>query len=434
MHLTEQEAAWLAGDAGPAIRRAMEIVVALGKIYGAERLIPVASVQISGVSYRNIGAAGLDFLRRWAEEGARVRVPTTLNPTAMDMAAWRAQGFDPAFAAKQQEVVEVFARMGVGGGQPIPTCTPYLIGNVPAPGEHIAWAESSAVSYANSVLGARTNREGGPGAIAAALTGRTGAYGLHLDAARRATLRVKVTAPLHSIPDFSALGAIVGRAARKRSPYFEGLPLAKGDDLWREKLKALGAAMAATGAVALYHVAGVTPEAATPAILALDHETPSPSASRPSSLPDVSCGRNGGKLVVDDLTPGYAQLNDDVASVDLVWIGCPHASPAEIALVAEAVRGHRLRAPLWITCARPVKDAAAAQGLAAEIEAAGGRIIADACMAIAPVKDLGFECVATPSAKGAFYLRNLAGVAAHFGTLEQCVAATITGNWQRHRV
>ncbi|NBD36018.1 MAG: DUF521 domain-containing protein [Chloroflexi bacterium] len=407
MHLTEQETAWLAGDAGPAIRRAMEIVVALGKIYGAERLIPVASVQISGVSYRNIGASGLDFLRRWAEEDARVRIPTTLNPTAMDMAAWRAQGFDPAFAAKQQEVVEVFARMGVGGGRPIPTCTPYLIGNVPAPGEHIAWAESSAVSYANSVLGARTNREGGPGAIAAALTGRTGAYGLHLDAARRATLRVEVTAPLHSIPDFSALGAIVGRAASKRVPYFEGLPLARGDDLWQEKLKALGAAMAATGAVALYHVAGVTPEAATPAILAPEHET----------------------CVVDDLTPGYALLNDATASVDLVWIGCPHASPAEIALAAEAVRGHRLRAPLWITCARPIKDAAAAQGLAAEIEAAGGRIIADACMAIAPVKDLGFQCVATPSAKGAFYLRNLAGVAAHFGTLEQCIAAALTGEW-----
>lgn len=408
MHLTERETAWLAGNAGPAIRRAMEIVVALGKIYGAARLIPVASVQISGVSYRNIGAAGLDFLRRWAEEGARVRVPTTLNPTAMDMQAWRAQGFDPAFAAKQREVVAVFARMGVGGGRPIPTCTPYLIGNTPAPGEHIAWAESSAVSYANSVLGARSNREGGPGAIAAALTGRTGAYGLHLDAARRATLRAEVTAPLHSIPDFSALGAIVGRAASKRAPYFEGLPLAKGENLWQEKLKALGAAMAATGAVALYHVAGVTPEAATPAILAPDHET----------------------LVVDDLTPGYARLNDAAASVDLVWIGCPHASLAEIALAAEAVQGRRLRAPLWITCARPVKDATAAQGLAAEIEAAGGRIIADACIAIAPVKELGFACVATPSAKGAFYLRNLAGVAAHFGTLEQCIAAAVTGKWE----
>ncbi len=407
MKLTHEEQTWLNGGAGDALQRAMEILVALGKIYGAKRLIPVASVQISGVSYRNLGPAGLDFLQRWADEGARVRVPTTLNPAAMDLRAWREQGFAPNFAAKQHAVIEAFKRMGVGGGDPCPTCTPYLIGNVPAMGQHVAWAESSAVSYANSVLGARTNREGGPGAIAAALAGRTAAYGLHLDENRRATLRVEVKTALRVIPDYSALGAIVGKIARNRVPYFVGLPVQRSNRHWEENLKALGAAMAATGAVALYHVAGVTPE----------------TRARPRLAPDPET------ITVSDLRPGYAMLNDPVADIDLVWIGCPHASLVEIALIAEKLKGKRLKIPLWITCARLVKEAARSLELTPVIEAAGARLIADACMAIAPVRDLGFKAVATSSAKAAFYLRNLAGVAARFGTLDQCVNAAINGRW-----
>ena len=409
IRLTAEEGAWLAGEAGPAIRRAMEIVAALAQIYGAERLTPVASVQISGVSYRNIGAAGLAFLRKWADEGASVRVPTTLNPAAMDLEAWAEQGFDPTFATQQQAVIAAFARMGVGGAGgesgPFPTCTPYLVGNVPRLGESVAWAESSAVAYANSVLGARTNREGGPGAIAAALVGRTGAYGLHLAENRRATLHVRVRVALRTISDYSALGALVGQRAGARIPYFEGLPLERGAPLWEENLKALGAALAATGAVGVFHVAGVTPEALAGPVLAPAHET----------------------TTVADLAPGYAALTDAAARPTLIWIGCPHASLAEIALVAELVRGKRLRLPLWITCARPVKAAAVAQGLAGDIAAAGGRLYADACLAIAPVRDLGFAAVMTPSAKGACYLRNLAGVSARFGTLEECIHMAVTG-------
>jgi len=156
----------------------------------------------------------------------------------------------------------------------------------------------------------------------------------------------------------------------------------------------------------LFHVAGVTPEALTEDMLVPEHET----------------------LVVDDLAPGYALLSDAAAPPALVWIGCPHASLAEIAQVAELVRGKQLRLPLWITCARPVKGAAIAQGLAAEIEAAGGRLYADACLAIAPVRDLGFAAVMTSSAKGAYYLRNLAGVQTRFGTLEACVGMAVRGD------
>jgi len=406
MFLTEEERAWLGGDAGPATRRAIEIVVALARIYGAERLIPVESVQISGVSYRNLGDAGLEFLRRWAGEGARVRVPTTLNPTAMDMVDWQAQGIDPAFAVRQQEVVALFSEMGVGDGTPSPTCTPYLIGNRPGLGAHVAWAESSAVAFANSVLGARTNREGGPGAIAAAIVGRTGAYGLHLDAQRQATVRVVAERSPYTVAEYSALGALVGQRTHDAVPCFVDLPRDSRDPLLEEKLKALGAAMAATGAVALYHVVGITPEVCADPRLAQAPET----------------------LVVGDLAAGYAALSDPPegeAAVDLVWIGCPHASLAEIAQVAEAVAGRTLRVPLWVTCARPVRAAAAAQGHVALIEAAGGRVFADACLAIAPVRDLGYRVVATPSAKGAYYLRNLARVAARFAPFETCLEVAL---------
>ncbi len=414
MELTGQEDAWLGGEAGRATQRAMEIVVALARIYGAEHLLPVNSVQISGVSYRNIGAAGLAFLRQWADEGARVRVPTTLNPTAMDMARWQAQGFDPQFAQMQREVVDVFSQMGVGDGEPVPTCTPYLIGNLPEQGEHIAWAESSAVAYANSVLGARSNREGGPGAIAAAITGRTGAFGLHLDQNRWATLVVEVKAHIETIADYSALGAVVGSLAREDVPFFRGLPLTYKAPFWRDKLKALGAAMAATGAVALFHVDGVTPEARAGSLLTSDYRV----------------------ISINDVTPGYTMLSDAVQDIDLVWIGCPHASLNEIALIADTLESALLSSgkmkfaiPLWITCARPVRMAAAAQGLVEKIESAGGQVLTDACMAIAPVKALGFTAVATPSAKGAYYLRNLAGVAARFGTLAQCLETALTGRW-----
>ncbi len=170
MKLTPDEQGMLDGDYGRATQKAMEILVALGTIYGAERMVPVTSVQISGVSYDNLGEAGLHFLSQMADGGGQTRVLTTLNPAGMDIENWQALGISAEFAANQMRVIEAFARMNV-----ITTCscTPYLFGNVPHFGQHIAWAESSAVCYANAVIGARTNREGGPSALAAALTGVT---------------------------------------------------------------------------------------------------------------------------------------------------------------------------------------------------------------------------------------------------------------------
>jgi predicted aconitase len=421
----------LAGEHGPGVRKAMEIVTALGRIYGAEQLVPVSSVQVAGVSYKNLGQAGLEFLAQWAAQGARVRVPTTLNPAGMDLTRWRALGFDETFAQRQTAVVEAFARMGV---TTTCTCTPYLVGNRPQLGDHVAWAESSAVSFANSVLGARTNREGGPSALAAAITGRTAAYGLHLDVNRRATLRVEVCCPVVSSADFGALGYLVGQAAQNRVTFFEEL----GVGNWRletpalvaagasvgdweleirdwDKLKALGAAMAASGAVALYHVAGVTPETVAGAdVLAPDAE----------------------KMIIRDLSPGYAALSRPaintqypISTLDLVWIGCPHASLAEIEQVVTLLAGRRVQSALWITVARDVREQAAIRGLVAAVEACGGQVVADTCVVVAPLRELGFRSMATPSGKGAYYGPGHAGLAVRYGSLARCIEAAVEGRW-----
>lgn len=414
LHLSAQERAMLAGDEGPGVQKGMEIIVALGRIYGAQRLVPVASVQVAGVSYKNLGDAGLEFLSEWADQGARVRVPTTLNPAGMDLERWQALGFDRVFAERQNAVIHAFARMGV---RTTCTCTPYLIGNLPVMGEHVAWAESSAVSYANAVLGARTNREGGPSALAAAITGRTAAYGLHLDHQRRAKLLVEVRCAVRESSDFGALGYLAGKAAQNRVLLFRGLEVTAD-----EQLKALGAAMAASGAVALYHVDGVTPEAVAGVdILAPDAEL----------------------MVVDDLCPGYAalcqsQVSCDVsdgrqcatrAPIDLVWIGCPHASLGEIKRVLTLLDGRQVRSTLWITAARDVRQRAADRGLVAAVEASGGHVVADTCVVVAPMREMGFRSMATPSGKGAYYGPSHAGLAVHFGTLAECVEAAVEGRW-----
>jgi len=414
LELSAEEQSMLAGDFGPGVQKAMEIVSALGRIYGAQRLVPVSSVQVAGVSYRNLGEAGLDFLLKWASQSARVRVPTTLNPAGIDLQAWRELGFSESFAHRQVAVVEAYGQLGV---RTTCTCTPYLIGNAPRLGEHVAWAESSAVSYANSVLGARTNREGGPSALAAAITGRTAAYGLHLDENRRATLRVTVRCPVRTISDFGALGYLVGKEAHSRVPYFVGLEEACSDI----RLKALGAAMAASGAVGLYHVEGVTPEAGRVDILAPHHET----------------------FVVDDLRPAYAALNSDHSPplagggegeghedrIDLVWFGCPHAGLEEVTRVVHLLARRQVKTALWITMAREVRERAAAEGLVAAVEASGGQVVADMCVVVAPMQELDLHTLATPSAKGATYVPPHAGLQVRYGTVEQCVEAAVTGIW-----
>jgi hypothetical protein len=337
------------------------------------------------------------------------------HPAGLDLERWQALGFSADFAGRQLQVIHAFAAMGIPASC---TCTPYLVGNRPRPGDAIAWAESSAISFANSVLGAHTNREGGPSALAAAICGRTARYGLHLPEPRRAQLLVEVRCPVRSVADFGALGVMAGRLAHNRVPYFRGLdqlppvdsaaPDGRSQPPSLECLKALGAAMAASGAVALYHVEGVTPESGQPDVIA-------PGAQR---------------AVVDSLDAGYAALNSDPDQVvDLVWIGCPHASLAELEQVISQLAGRSTRVALWVTMARQLRAEAARLGWVDALEALGGRVVADTCLVVAPVKELGFRHMATPSGKGAYYAPSHSGLAVHYGSLERCIEAAIAGRW-----
>jgi predicted aconitase len=426
LRLTAEEQAFLEGSAG--VRRAMEIVVALARIYGASDLIPVKHVQIAGVSYKNLGDAGVAFLSEWAEQGARVRVPTTLNPMGMErgrrdagaVPVWQSWGIKPEFAAPQLNVIDAFVKMGV---TPTMSCTPYLFPDyAPRRGDALAWAESSAVVYANSVIGARSNREGGPSALAAAIVGRTARYGFHLDENRLADTVVEVRCAVHSVADFGALSYVIGKAVGNGVPWFADLaqwlpPLPADLTLGGpagDRLKTLGAGLAAYGAVALYHVAGYTPEArdAGEALL------------RPGAH----------RLVIHNLDEAYRVMDadPDLRSIDLVTIGCPHASLSEIQEVAEYLRGQTLATRLWVTTAEITRQRAHELGFVEAIEAAGGEVVADTCAVVAPMQMLEVRTMATNAGKIACYAPIHSGVRMRFGDLEQCLDAAITGNWNEH--
>src|SRR3990170_1792819 len=252
MYLTKEEERMLDGEEGYAVKKSIEILVALGNIYGAEKLISVGSVQVAGVSYHNLGDAGLEFLNELARDG-KVKVLTTLNPAEMDLEDWKKLGISEEFAVKQNLIIDAFRKMGIIISC---TCTPYFIGNLPRYGEHIAWSESSAVTFANSVIGARTNREGGPSALAAAFVGKTPCYGLHLDENRFPDVHVQVNAELHKLSDWGALGYAIGKKAENKIPYITGI---KEADL--DELKSFCASVVTYGAKPLFFMQNITPGA-----------------------------------------------------------------------------------------------------------------------------------------------------------------------------
>jgi len=373
MYLTKEEERILDGEEGEVMERMFRLLVRLGEIYKADKMIPVGSVQVAGVSYKSIADPGTEFLEDLATKGAKVKVLTFLNPAGMDLENWQKLGFPKDFAKNQLRIMDAFKSMGIVVTS---TCTPYLAGNLPRFREHIAWSESSAISFSNSVIGARTNREGGPSALAAAIFGRTPNYGLHIWKERQPNFKIKVDAPLEFDSDFGALGNYVGRQVKNKIPYFTGITNADTD-----QLKALGAAMAASGAVALYHVEGLTPEA---------------DLVEKQGLETITVGKR-------ELEETYTKLNTG-KEPDIVILGCPHASLREISTLANKVKGKHLKKPVWICTSRMMKEAADRMGFTGVIEKAGGKIVADTCMVVSPIEDMGFKTTGVNSGKAAQYL------------------------------
>jgi predicted aconitase len=387
LQLLPEEERILDGELGETRQKMMEILVALGKVFGAERLIPIRSAQVSGASYKTIGEAGLAWL---SALDARAVVPSVLNPVGMDRVNWRDMGISASFAKRQEEVIAAYARLGI---RLECTCTPYYIFKTRY-GEHLAWSESSAVSYANSVIGARTNREGGPGALAAAIIGKTPAYGLHLVEKRipELVIAVEESSAWDDTALYGALGYCAGKLAGNRVPLLTGIRPR------RDQLKALGAAMAASGAVALYHVAGITPEARV-----FSYSTDN--------------------LEIMPVTVGEVESLLKEQPVEAVALGCPHCSPEELSHIASLLSGKKVKIPVYIFASRKVIESNG--DAVAMIERSGARVYADTCMVVSPAMER-YGAVMVNSGKAFAYVPDMCGAAVRLGTTEDCIR-TATG-------
>lgn len=412
MHLTEEETRMLNGEKGEAVRKAMEILVALGESFDAERLVPINNVHMAGSSVLVAEEAGTRFVEDIRKKGGKFVTKVTTNPTAVDPTQWEAIGIPESDSILQTRLTNAYAGMGANSCN---TCIPYLVGNSPRFGEHMAWGESSAVVYANSVCGARTNREGGPSGLASALTGRTPEYGFHLKKNRYGKFLVKIETTLRDMTDYGTLGYFTGRIAGQDTPVFTGMPTAPTLD----QLKALSAALASSGSVSMFHAVGVTPEAPT-----LEE------AFGPGAPEKV--------LVFGDAEKAQAEaaLNREPTDhVDWILVGCPNASVEEIREVADALQGKKVHqdVALWVTTAGAMYAMAERNGYIKTITDAGGVVVRETCpflarsRVIAPKK--GYKTLTTNSAKMAFYAPGQFGLPTHYGNLDRVMKAAINGVW-----
>ncbi|HIJ15721.1 MAG TPA: DUF521 domain-containing protein [Methanosphaera sp.] len=394
MQLTKYEEDMYNGEYGEGKAECMEILVSLGKIYDAEKMVPITSAQVSGVSYKTIGDAGLDFVVDLGKK-ADVELETMLNPAGVDIDNWEELGFSEEFTKKQIDIIKGYESIGV---MSTCTCTPYLIGNTPLLHEHVSWSESSAVCYVNSVIGARSNREGGPSALLAAIVGRTPYYGNHILENRKADIVFDVDYDFSTETEIGALGYYVGQIVNDKNPYFK-----LNNNPGRNNLKTLGAALASSGAVSIYHIENVTPEAE----FARNHE----------NFDELEVVDVDEKIIKESLEG--LSTTDKVP--DLVCLGCPHASITEIAKVANLVKGRKIKKDLWICTSKAIKAISKQCGYLDVIEAAGGKIVSDTCMVVAPVEELDYEVIGVNSAKAANYVPNMCKLDVVYDTVENLI-------------
>ena len=407
IRLTEHDRALLDGRHGKAAQMAMQIVLRMAELQGADHLVDVTQAHIDGCIYT--GPASLRFAEQLVQWGAKVRVPTTLNSISVDQRRWRELGIDPALGEPASALGDAYMAMGA---QLSFTCAPYLLDTAPKAGEQIVWAESNAVVYANSVLGARTLKYPDYLDICIALTGRAPLIGCHLDAQRKARLQIELPA-LGELDDafYPLLGYHIGALAGSRVPLVLGLEKRKPS---LDDLKAFGAAFATTSAAPLFHIAGVTPEAIDPAQV-LDADTCIPVE----------------KIRLKDLLSSWRELNSARDNrVDVVSLGNPHFSLSEFAHLARLCQG-RQRHPdvvLAITCGRAVLEQAREAGHIAVIEAFGATLVTDTCWCMLgePVIPLAAKTLMTNSGKYAHYAPGLVGRKVHFASLAECVDAACT--------
>ncbi len=413
MKLTNEERRMADGERGEAVALAMEVMATLGERYDAPDMVPIKGAHVDGCIYRGDGEASLVFAEHLAARGARVAVPTTLSAGARDLDRWREMRLPEAFAAGCRRMEQAYLSMGT---VPAWTCAPYLHAAVLRVGDQVAWAESNAIVYANTVIGARTARYGDFSDICAALIGRVPRFDLHV--AENRVGRILVRCPPGALTGFDAADpatwSAVGYALGKRVP--DGVPVLEGlsRGATPDQLKALCAALATSGNVALVHVVGVTPEA--------------------PSREQAFAGRQPARVIelgARDLEQAHAALSTaGPGPVDLVNIGCPHASVTEVERIVGLLAGRPVAESVqfWLKTNRAVRDRLARTPLLAALEAAGVTLVTDACiMAGHYYRYWPLRRVVTNSAKYAHYAPTGMRVETLFRSTAECVEAAVSG-------
>lgn len=401
MQITPDQKEMLDGGRGWPLQVSMEMLCAVGEALDAPDLIPVASAHIV-IDGTALGEAGRDFLERLVDEGGRFAVPASINAIAVDRRK-------PDPSPDERDQLRMLAACEKMGALPSCSCNPFIQGILPRHGEAVAWSESATAPFVNSVLGARTNREGAT-ALGSALTGLTPRCGMHLDGNRRGRILLRLETEVAGVDRFSLLGALAGRVAGDRVPVLDGIARTPTTD----EYVAFGAAFAIHGGAAMYHIAGITPEAP-------DLETafagPSPEAT-----------------VVDGaaLAGEHARTASGRAGpVDIVAIGCPHASLDQLREAAGLAGTGRAdpNVVFYIHTNRSTWEAAEAEGVLAALQGAGIRVTADNCAVVSYDRVPPGARLATNSAKMALFAKSVANAEILYGSTAQCIAAGLTGRW-----
>jgi len=378
------------GELGWANQTCMRILVRLGDLFDAEKLIPISSAHVFGVSYKTLGDAPIEFLKALADAGGKVRVKTTLNPQSLDP-EYLGKKLPKHLCDRQLDVLKQFEKMHL---TPSLTCTPYYLER-PRRGSHLAWAESSAVVYANSMLGAWTNREGGPSALAAGIIGKTPECGMHKPENRKPEVLVSVEAQLANETEFGALGICLGKILGNRIPTVPGLQSASKD-----KLKQFCAALGTTGMASKF-----------------DYHSRSENRGNEKISVETREIRN----TIETLS------TSSTSKPDLVFVGCPHCSLSEIKQIAKLVDGRKVGkgTEFWVCTSRCVKENT--KNYVRKIENTGAHVLADVCTVVSWTETLGINTIMTNSAKTAYYAPTLNKAETILAPLRQCLNTAIKG-------
>ncbi|MDX2030064.1 MAG: aconitase X catalytic domain-containing protein [Blastocatellia bacterium] len=412
LRLSDEDQARLAGEYGPANRMAMSILVRMAEVSGASEFMDITAAHIDSAIYT--GEATMEFAERLASLGARVVVPTTLNVSGVDEHGWREWAVPPDWADKARRQMVAYQAMGA---VPTWTCAPYQTDMKPVFGQQIAWGESNAICFANTVIGARTERYPDLMDICAAITGRVPAIGLHLPENRAGQVLVRLEGVPRRIQEdeefYPVLGHLLGQLAQDRIPVVTGLVVAPTED----QLKALCAASACSGAVALIHLVGVTPEA------------PTVEAAFGQRVPEQTV-----VLTMAELRAARNELTTAVGEkLDLVVLGSPHFSLAEFQRLAPLLVG-RERHPevrFLVTSSRMMSHLAEQAGSLAPLRRFGGQVTVDTCILATPMLPPEIKVLMTNSAKYAYYAPGLLSTQVVFGKLEDCVRSAVSGRVER---